>query len=149
MSVRRSLWIPWAIGALAAFMLVGAVVLSVVAGGSDPGLVAGSPARLAGTSLTPTGLSAVLELRVLARGPDGAVVVEARLRGPDGSPRRVEALDAVLHRATHARADRPVAFAPRADASWQATIRPPEAGQWELAVQARGDVGAASATLRL
>lgn len=144
MSARRSLWIPWAIGALAAFMLVGAVVLSFVAGGSDPGLVAGSPARLAGTSLTPTGLSTVLELRVLRRGPEGAVI-EARLRGPDGRPRQVAALEAVLHRPTHARDDRPLEFERQPDGSWRATVRAPDSGPWELAVRADG----ASATLRL
>ena len=107
------------------------------------------PARLAGTSLTLTGLSAVLELRVIRRELDGAVVVEARLRSPDGQPRRAGEMEAVLHRATHARADRPVAFTPQADTAWRAVIHPSGGGAWELAVQARGDAGAASATLRL
>ena len=148
MSDRRSLWIPWAIGALACLMLTGAVVLNLVAGGSNPGLVAGSPARLAGTSLTPTHLRVVLELRVLRRLPD-EIVVEARLRRADGTPEPAEELDGVLHRATHARDDRPIAFTSQPDRSWQATIRRPDGGAWELAVQARSAAGAASATLRL
>lgn len=144
----RSLWIPWAIGGLAALMLTGAVVLSMVAGDSDPGLVAGSPPRLAGTNLTPTSLQVVLELRVVRRLPDGAVV-EARLRRPDGQPERAQALEGVLHRATHAREDQPVSFTAQADGSWQAMVRLSDAGLWELAVQARSEAGAASATLRL
>jgi hypothetical protein len=93
MSDRRSLWIPWAIGALACLMLTAPVVLSLVAGGSNPGLVAGSPARLAGTSLTPNASARVLELRVLRRLPD-EIVVEARLRRADGTPEPAEELEA-------------------------------------------------------
>ena len=145
---RRSLWIPWTIGACVAAFMAATFALIFVAARSDPGLVAGSPARLAGTNLTPTASAPALDLRVVEHLPDGAVV-EARLRGKNGRPARAEAVAGVLQRATHKQDDAPVAFTPLPDGAWRATVRPPAPGVWDLAVDARGDGGRASASLRL
>jgi hypothetical protein len=87
----RDAWIPWAFGAGFGVFLLGSVVLSVIAVRSDPGLVADAPQRLAGSQILPVGPAPVLELRVGSRTGDG-VVVEARIRGPDGRPALAEAV---------------------------------------------------------
>lgn len=147
--VRRDRWILWLI--LAGVGVFTAVLFGViyVASRSDPGLVAGSPARLAGTNLTPTALGPVLDLRVVERLPGGGVVVEARLRAKDGKPVPAEAVSGTLQRTTHRQDDTPVAFLRQPDESWRATVRPPAAGDWDLAVEARGGGGQGSASLRL
>jgi hypothetical protein len=124
------------------------VALSVIAAMSDPGLVVGAPMRLAGSHILPTGPVPALDLRVVERRA-GAVVVEARLRAPDGRALAPDAIGARLGRPTHAREDRPVVFEPAPDGGWRATIARPAGGDWELAVEARAAEGAAAATLRL
>jgi FixH protein len=146
--MKRDAWIPWALGAGFGVFLLGGVALSIIAARSDPGLVAGAPQRLAGSYVVPTDPAPVLELRVVGRGAEG-VTVEARVRGPDGRPATVEALTGTLGRATHARDDRPVAFAPAAGGAWRAVIAVPGEGTWEVAVRARSDTGTANASLRL
>ena len=141
-------WIPWAFGAGFGVMLLLSVVLSVIAVMSDPGLVAGSPMRLAGSHVLPAGPVPALDLRVVERRAD-AVVVEARLRAPDGRRLSPEVVSARLGRPTHARDDRAVVFEPAPDGGWRAVIARPAGGEWELAVEARAPEGAAAATLRL
>lgn len=145
---RRSLWIPWAFGLGFGLMLLLSVVMSVIAVRSDPGLVAGAPMRLAGSQVMPTGPAPALDLRVAARSAAG-VVVEVRLRGPDGLPARAESVSGILGRVTHARDDAPVTFDPAPDGSWRALVTPPAAGDWTVAVRARSPGGTAEATLRL
>jgi nitrogen fixation protein FixH len=145
---RRSAWIPWALGAAFGAFLASGVALSVIAARSDPGLVAGAPQRLAGAYVVPTAPAPVLDLRV-AREATGGLLVEARLRGPDGRPAAAEAVEGTLQRATHARSDRPLRFAPAADGAWRAVVALPGAGSWEVAVRARGAGGTAQASLRL
>lgn len=146
---RRSLWIPWTIGACVAVFVTATFTFIYLAARSDPGLVAGSPPRLAGTNLTPTAAAPALDLRVVERLPGGGAVVEARLRGKDGRPARAESVAGTLQRATHRQDDAAVAFSPLPDGVWRATVRPPTAGGWDLAVEAHGDDGRASASLRL
>jgi nitrogen fixation protein FixH len=129
-------------------LLLLSVVMSVIAVRSDPGLVAGAPMRLAGSQVMPTGPAPALDLRVAARGEAG-LVVEVRLRGPDGRPARAEAVSGTLGRVTHAREDAPIAFEPAPDGSWRALVTPPAAGDWSVAVRAQGPGGTAEATLRL
>lgn len=146
--MKRDSWIPWALGAGFGVFLLGGVALSVIAARSDPGLVAGAPQRLAGAYVVATGPAPVLELRVVGRGPEG-VTVEARVRGPDGRPEAAESLEATFGRATHARDDRPVAFAPAPGGAWRAVIPVPGGGVWEVAARARSGTGVANASLRL
>lgn len=141
-------WIPWAFGAGFCLMLTLSAALAVIAVQSDPGLVVGSPMRLAGSQVLPAGPVPALDLRVVARSAEG-VTVEARLRAPDGRPLAPDAVTARLGRATHAAEDRAVAFAPRPDGSWRATVAPPAGGVWELSVEAQAEAGRAAATLRM
>jgi nitrogen fixation protein FixH len=90
----------------------------------------------------------VLELRVGSRTGDG-VVVEARIRGPDGRPALAEAVSGTLRRATHARDDRPVIFEPALEGAWRAVVAPPGGGIWEISVQARSAGAVANGSLRL
>jgi hypothetical protein len=145
---RRSSWIPWVLAAGFAPFILAAVVLSFVAARSDPGLVAGAPQRLARAYVLPTGPAPVLDLRVTGRSPEG-LLLEARLRGPDGRPAAASAMQGTLQRATHARDDRPVSFSPAADGSWRAVVSVPAGGVWDLAVRAEGADGTAQASLRL
>lgn len=144
----RDRWIPWAIVGGFAVFLVASVALSVIAARSDPGLVAGAPARLAGTNLTPTGEGPALLLRVVSR-DGGTLVVEATLRARDGQPAAADQVTGTLQRATTAQDDRPVAFSPQPGGTWRADVPAPGPGAWDLAAEARGPAGVASATLRL
>jgi nitrogen fixation protein FixH len=146
----RDLWIPWTIiGGFVAF-LASAVVLSIVAVQSDPGLVAGSPAaKVAGSYIMSTAPAPALDLRI-ARRRGNEIEIEARLLRPDGTPGLAEALVAVLQRPTDAEADQAVPFTPQTDGTWRAILRPPGPGAWEVAVQARDAAGGiAAASLRL
>lgn len=145
---HRDRWIPWAIGAGFVGFLAASVALSVIAARSDPGLVAGAPARLAGTNLTPSGNGPPLALRVVSR-ESGLLVIEAVLRDRAGRPATADELHGMLQRATSARDDRPVAFSALPGGAWRAVVPAPGPGAWDLAVEARGPAGAASATLRL
>ena len=146
----RNLWIPWTLfGVFMAFVAM-AVVLSVVAIRSDPGLVAGSPAmRVAGAHVMSTALAPALNLRVVRRqGAD--VEVEARMLRPDGKAGLAGAVQARLQRPTDASADQAVTFTEAADGTWRAIVRLPGPGAWDVAVQARDtEGGTASASLRL
>lgn len=144
----RDGWIPWTFGAAFCVFLLAAVALSVIAVGSDPGLVAGAPHRQAGSYVLPTGPAPVLELRVTRRGPAG-IEVEARLRGPNGAFTQADSMSGTLQRATHSREDRRVTFEARPDGVWSAWVVIEQAGIWEIAVQARGADGIANGTLRL
>ena len=144
----KDAWIPWTFAAGFGVFLLGAVVLSVIAVRSDPGLVAGAPQRLAGSYIMPTGPAPVLELRVGVRSAAG-VVVEVRVRGPDGRPALAEAVTGTLHRATHARDDQLVTFEPMPGGAWRAVVVPPSAGTWEIAVRARSGGVVANGSLRL
>ena len=147
---RGDLWIPWTITGGFVLFLAMAVVLSVIAARSDPGLVAGSPAtKVAGAYVMPTAPGPALNLRVLQR-RGNEVDIEARLLRPDGTLGLAEALTGRLQRATDTQADQAVAFAPLADGTWQATVRTPAPGLWDVAVQARDAAGGtAAASLRL
>ncbi len=146
----RDLWIPWTIiGGFVAF-LGSAVVLSIIAVQSDPGLVTGSPAsKVAGAYIMSTAPAPALDLRITRRRGD-EIEIEARLLRPDGTPGLAEALVAVLQRPTDAGADRAVPFTPQSNGTWHATLRPPGPGAWDVAVQARDAAGGiAAASLRL
>ena len=147
---RRDLWIPWTIGGGFAAFLLAAVVLSVIAAQSDPGLVAGSPAsKVAGSYIMSTAPAPALDVRVVQR-RGGEIEVEARLLRPDGGPGRAAALAGVVHRPTDATADQAVPFIERPDGTWRAVLRLPGPGAWDLAVVARDDAGGdAAASLRL
>lgn len=146
----RDLWIPWTLlGVFMAFVGM-AVVLSVVAVRSDPGLVAGSPAmRVAGAHIMSTDPAPALNLRVVRR-RNAEVEIEARLLRPDGTAGPAGAVQARLQRPTDAGADQTVAFTEASDGTWRATVRLPGPGAWDVAVQARdAEGGTASASLRL
>ena len=140
-------WVPWAFGAGFGAFLLGGVVMSVIAIRSDPGLVAGAPQRLAGSDILPVGRAPVLELRVSARSAAG-VLVEARVRGPDGQPAMAEAVTGTLRRATHSRHDRPLVFEATGGV-WRALVAPPDDGIWDIAVEARSAGAVANGSLRL
>ena len=144
----RDLWIPAVIIAGFVAVLVAAAALSVIAARSDPGLVAGAPARMAGTNMTPVGDGPALRLRVVSR-EGGVVVVEATLRAHDGQPATAEEVAGTLQRATTAQDDRPVAFSPQPGGAWRAALPSPGPGAWDLAAEAHSPAGVASATLRL
>lgn len=146
----RDLWIPWTIGAGFAAFLVAAVVLSVIAARSDPGLVAGSPAsKVAGSYIMSTAPAPTLDVRVVQR-RDGEIEVEARLLQPDGMPGRAAVLAAVVRRPTDSTADQAVPFTERPDGAWRGVLRLPGPGAWDLDVVARDTAGGdAAATLRL
>lgn len=145
---RENAWIPWAFGAVFGVFLLASVALAVIAARSDPGLVAGAPQRLAGSYIVPTGPAPVLELRVASRSEAG-ILVEARVRGPDGRPALAESVTGTLHRATHAQNDQPVLFEPAPDGAWRAVVARPGAGTWEIAVQALSAGAVANGSLRL
>jgi nitrogen fixation protein FixH len=146
----RDLWIPWTIGAGFAAFLLAAVVLSVIAARSDPGLVAGSPAsKVAGSYIMSTAPAPALDMRVVQR-RGGEIEVEARLLRPDGGPGRATMLTAVVHRPTDSAADHAVSFTERPDGTWRVTLRLSGPGAWDLAVVARDAAGGeAAASLRL
>jgi nitrogen fixation protein FixH len=153
---RESRWIPWTIaGVFVAFVLAG-LTMVVIALRSDPGLVAGAPARLGTGNVLPPATGLRLDVRQ-AGGGSGPVRVEARLRDRNGRPAPAAAVAGALQRATDARADAAVAFAPAPAADpdgavpWRATLPGLPAGAWDLAVEARDEAGnvLATATLRL
>ena len=144
----KDAWIPWSFGAGFCAFLLGGVVMSVIAVRSDPGLVAGAPQRLAGSYILPVGPAPVLELRIINRGSAG-VVVEARVRGPDGQPAAAEEISGTLRRATHARDDQTLTFEPAPQGTWRALVTPPGGGSWEIAVQVRSAGAIANGSLRL
>ncbi|MBD0270436.1 MAG: FixH family protein [Acetobacteraceae bacterium] len=141
---------------LVAFILVN-LGMAVIATRSDPGLVAGSPARLGTGQVLPPATGLRLEV---AQAPGaaggGPIRLEARLCDRDGRPAQAANVTGALQRATDARADAALAFAPGpADpdggAPWRATLPDLPAGAWDLAVQAHDGAGnvLATATLRL
>ena len=144
----KDAWIPWSFGAGFGAFLLGGVVMSVIAVRSDPGLVAGAPQRLAGSYILPIGPAPVLELRVSGRSAAG-VMVEARIRSPDGQPGSADTISGTLRRATHALDDRPLTFEPQPDGTWRALVTLPGGGTWEIAVQARSAGAVAHGSLRL
>ncbi len=146
----RDLWIPWTIGAGFAAFLLAAVVLSVIAARSDPGLVAGSPAsKVAGSYIMSTAPAPALNVQVLQR-RGGEIEVEARLLRPDGGPGQAAALTAVVHRPTDSTADQAIVFTERPNGAWRAVLRLPGPGLWDLDVVAWDAAGGnAAASLRL
>ncbi len=150
---RSSRWIPWTIAGVFAAVVLADLGLVLLAVRSDPGLVAGAPARLGTGNVLPPATGLRLEV-TQARGAAGAIRVEARLRDRDGRPVPAAAVTGALQRATDARADAALAFAPAppdADAPWRATVPDLPAGAWDLAVRAHDGAGnlLATATLRL
>lgn len=153
---RRSLWIPWTIAGVFAAIVAADAFMVWLAMRSDPGLVAGAPARLATGYVLPPATGLALDMRQ-GRNEAGAVLVEARLRDREGRPVAVAAMTAVVQRATDARADAELGFAPAASPDsdgavpWRAVLPPLGAGAWDVAVEARDPAGAvlATATLRL
>ncbi len=151
---RTSRWIPWALaGAFAAFVVVN-LTMVMIAVRSDPGLVAGAPARMGTGNVLPPATG--LRLEVKQAGGGGPTRVEARLRARDGRPMPAASVVGALQRATDARADAALPFAPGpADPDgavpWRATLPNLPAGAWDLAVQAHDGDGRllATATLRL
>lgn len=151
---RKSLWIPWALaGGFLAVVLADAAMITLAVR-SDPGLVAGAPARLGTGNVLPPATG--LRLEVKQTGGAGPIRVEARLRDRDGRPVPAAAVTGALQRATDNRADMAVAFdGGRTEAdggtSWRATLPDLPAGVWDIAVHARGETGdlLATATLRL
>lgn len=141
-------WIAWSFGAGFAAFLLGGVLMSVIAVRSDPGLVSGAPQRLAGSYILPIGPAPVLELRVSTRGSAG-VVVEARVRGPDGRPASADTVSGTLGRPTHAREDRSVVFEAAQSGVWRTVVEQPGGGSWEIAVRAQIGGATVHGSLRL
>lgn len=146
--MRESRWIPWAIGGFFSVFLLAALALAVIAARSDPGLVAGAPQRMAGTYILSTAPAPVLELRLVTRSGT-ELLIEARIRGADGRSATAEAVTGVLQRATHARSDLALPFAPTSDGAWRAVVLLPSPGIWEVAARATSAGSVAAATLRL
>ena len=154
---RSSRWIPWTIAGVFAAVVLADLGMVMLAVRSDPGLVAGAPARLGTGNVLPPATGLRLEVRQAGGGGSGPVRVEARLRDRDGRPAQAGIVTGALQRATDARADAAVAFAPApsADAEggtpWRATLPDLPTGAWDLAVQAHDGDGRllATATLRL
>jgi nitrogen fixation protein FixH len=154
---RASLWIPWTIaGAFGAFVAACLVVVWL-AMQSDPGLVAGSPARLGTGQVLPPATGLRLDVTHSGGGARGPIQLEVRLRDRDGRPVAAATVTGALQRATDARADAAIAFAPvpaSADGGappWRATLPDLPAGAWDVAVQAQDGAGnfLATATVRL
>lgn len=153
---RSSRWIPWTIAGVFASIVAADMVMVVLAVRTDPGLVAGAPARLGTGNVLPPATG--LRLEVEQSGGGGPIRVAARLRDREGRPAQAAAVTGALQRATDARADAALAFALVPGGAedgallWRATL-PPDlpAGAWDLAVQARDGAGnlLATATLRL
>jgi nitrogen fixation protein FixH len=154
---RASHWIPWTIAGVFAAIVLADLAMVLLAVRSDPGLVAGSPARLGTGNVLPPATGLRLEVTQAAGGGGGGPIrVEARLRDREGRPMQAATVTGALQRATDARADTAIAFArpPAAadnDAPWRATVPELPAGAWDLAVQAQDGAGSllATATLRL
>ncbi|GAA0595931.1 hypothetical protein GCM10009416_37870 [Craurococcus roseus] len=149
---RKSHWIPWTIaGAFAAIVAADAAMITLAVR-SDPGLVAGAPARLGTGNVLPPATG----LRLDAAPAGGAV--EARLRDRDGRPVPAAAVTGAVQRATDAGADAPLAFSPARSGPgdggappWCATLPELPAGAWDVALRAHDGAGnvLATATLRL
>ena len=153
---RRSLWIPWTIAGVFAAIVAADLFMVMLASRSDPWLVAGAPARLATGYVPPPATGLRLDV-TQERGAGGSVLVEARLRDREGRPAPAASMVAVVQRATDARADSQLAFAPApapdADGAvpWRAAVPSLGAGAWDVAVEARDPSGGvlATATMRL
>jgi nitrogen fixation protein FixH len=151
---RRSRWIPWTIAGVFAAIVLADLVMVAIAVRSDPGLVAGSPARLGTGNVLPPATGLRLDVRTAGGAGGGAVVVEARLLDRDGRPVPAAAVSGAVQRATDARADAALAFTPAAGGDaphWRAALPDLPAGAWDVALQARDEAGQvlATATLRL
>jgi nitrogen fixation protein FixH len=145
---RAARWIPWTIVSAFLLIVVANVVMVTLAVRSDPGLVAGAPARLGTGNVLPPATG--LQLDVRETGDGGPV--EALLRDRAGRPMPAAAVTGVVQRATDARADAAVSFAQaQADAPWRAALPELPAGAWDVALHAYDADGRilATATLRL
>lgn len=149
---RKSHWIPWTIAAAFAAVVAADAAMIALAVRSDPGLVAGAPARLGTGNVLPPATG----LRLEAAATGGAV--EVRLRDRDGRPVPAAGVTGAVQRATDAGADAPLAFAPARPGSedggapsWRAPLPELPAGAWDVALRAHDGAGnvLATATLRL
>ena len=149
---RKSHWIPWTIAAAFAAIVAADAAMITLAVRSDPGLVAGAPARLGTGNVLPPATG----LRLDAAAAGG--VVEARPRDRDGRLVPAAAVTGAVQRATDAGADAPLAFAPAQSPSedggappWRAPLPELPAGAWDVALRAHDGAGnlLATATLRL
>jgi nitrogen fixation protein FixH len=154
---RKSHWIPWTIAAAFAAIVAADAAMIALAVRSDPGLVAGAPARLGTGNVLPPATGLRLDATVTGGGGAGPAVVEARLRDRDGRAVPAAAVTGVVQRATDAGADAPLAFAtarPGPDDGappWRAPLPELPAGAWDVALRAHDGAGnlLATATLRL
>lgn len=146
----RDLWIPWTIAAVFLAFLAAPVGMSMIAMGSDPGLVAGIPGtKLAGAYVKDTGPGPALDLTIVGRGA-GWIEVQAVLRSESPTAVTTGRIAAGLQRATDAAADQVVQFTATSANTWRAKVAIPGRGAWNIAVQVRdGDGRMAAATLRL
>jgi len=146
----RDLWIPWTIAAVFLAFLGVPVGMSVIAAGSDPGLVVGVPGtKLAGSYVMDAGPAPGLELSVVGRRP-GWIEIQATFRSSDTMSGAPGGITAMLQRATDAKADQAVQFTPISAQAWRATVAVPGPGAWNIAVQVQDGAGrVAAATLRL
>lgn len=154
---RESRWIPWTIAGVFAAVVAADVAMVALAVRSDPGLVAGAPARLGTGNVLPPATGLRLEAAATGGGA-GPVVVEARLRDRDGRPVPAAAVTGAVQRATDASADAALAFTPARSGAedgaqaWRAPLPSlPPSGAWDVALQAHDGAGnvLATATLRL
>lgn len=146
----RDLWIPWTIAAVFLVFLAAPIGMSVIAMGSDPGLVAGIPGtKIAGAYVKDTGPGPGLDLSIVGRGA-GWIEVQAVLRSESATFGTAGHIAAGLQRATDAAADQAVQFTATSAHTWRARVALPGPGAWNIAVQVRdGDGRMAAATLRL
>lgn len=155
---RKSHWIPWTIAAAFAAVVAADAAMIALAVRSDPGLVAGAPARLGTGNVLPPATGLRLEAAATGAAGGGPAVVEVRLRDRDGRPVPAAAVTGAVQRATDAGADAPLAFAPARPGSgdggapsWRAPLPELPAGAWDVALRAHDGAGnvLATATLRL
>ena len=154
---RKSLWIPWTIAGAFAAIVAADVAMVALAVRSDPGLVAGAPARLGTGNVLPPATGLRLEAAAIGGGV-GPAAVEARLRDRDGRPVTAAAVTGAVQRATDAGADAVLAFTPVPSGAeggaqaWRAPLPAlPPSGAWDVALRAHDGAGnvLATATLRL
>ena len=146
----RDLWIPWTIAGVFLAFLAAPVGMSVIAMGSDPGLVAGIPGtKLAGAYVKDTGPGPGLDLSIVGR-EAGWIEVQATLRSESATSNTTGRIAAGLQRATDAAADQVVQFTATSANTWRAKVAIPGPGAWNIAVQVHdGNGRMAAATLRL
>lgn len=131
-------WVPL-LAVLPLFaLLIADVVMTSLAVGSDPGVVADAPRRIGLARLAP-GTEMKLQVSVTRR--DQGYRVSLELRDPQGNSIPATAAEGRLERPTHAGADQRLAFTQDPRGVWISDVRTPDRGAWQITVAASDQNG--------